>query len=342
MTAVSAIFVSLKPTVATAAPTDAGASVGLSFPASTGVRFPLRKRSTRPQERDSVNLSSYNSDFLSGLFADVAKANVLSEFNITLQVAASSTLGEESFSVSRKTHRSLDVEPSESHLISDRPSKKSRLSLMTSFRSRSSCKNLAFLQGGLQSPKGINEFGSFQKENTFGFKAKATYASTASAATIPKVDSLAYQLSCLSGADERETNQSAELSATVSPSQPKKIIMDVAKLAFPNLPATVSDSSCNTGLTRESLVKQVPTPEIATINAGSNKDAFGWFVDLDDHFIEETFQASGKPQSLIYAENKDDLAFQASTAPKRPSDKAEVEWATAADTVDTIFSGFPF
>jgi hypothetical protein len=43
-----------------------------------GVRFTLRKRSIR-KNPDDVNISSYNSDFLSGLFNDVAKISEQSD-----------------------------------------------------------------------------------------------------------------------------------------------------------------------------------------------------------------------------------------------------------------------
>jgi hypothetical protein len=343
MTSVSANAVSPHSLAATMAPKNAGACGASSFPCPTNVRFTLRKRSARPQEKESMNLSSYYSDFLSGLFADVAKANVLSEFNITPPVSAGTpavTSAEESTSFPLKSPQLLHDEQAQSHIIFDRPSKKSRLSLLPSFRSRSSCKNLTGLQEGLQSPKGIDEFATFQsRDKSKACTKNAEAESFPSAATVPKVDSLAYQLNCLSGVEDNDTSEGAN----ASPTKTEKTVMDVAKLAFPNLPATVSDSSCNTGLTRESLVQHVPTPEIAALNAGSNKDAFGWFVDLDDHHLsDENHQASSKPLSFHFTVSNDDLAFQAPTAPKRSSDDAEVEWAKAADTVDTIFSGFPF
>lgn len=346
MASANANAVSPDSAVATMVPENAESLMGPSFPCSTGVRFTLRKRSARPQEKDSVNLSSYNSDFLSGLFADVAKANVLSEFNIPDPFPAgnpaSTPSDESSSSPPLKSSRLLNDAHSQSHLICDRPSKKSRLSLSSAFRSRSSCMNLAVLQEGLQSPKGINEFVSFFTRDELKTNTKTTNLESAtweSTATVPKVDTLAYQLNCLSGVEDNDSCAMVNSSATKG----HKAVMDVAKLAFPNLPATVSDSSCNTGLTRESLVQQVPTPEIAAFNAGSNKDAFGWFVDLDDHhYPEESLRTSSKSLSLDYTKSRDDLAFQAPTAPKRSTDDAEVEWAKAADTVDTIFSGFPF
>merc|ERR1740130_1776965 len=120
-----------------------------------------------------VNLSSYNSDFLSGLFADVAKANVLKEFEIESPSlnTTSSTTPSSMFDDERETSSTS----SPSHLISDpmnspRPFKKSRLNLRSSlYRSRASCMNLLDIQQQQQqqepsSPKGINEIEMLEKQ----------------------------------------------------------------------------------------------------------------------------------------------------------------------------------
>ena len=93
---------------------------------SRGGRVALRKKRTFTKtiasndraEGSPVNLSSYNSDFLSGLFADVAKANVLKEFHIDLP------------SSSELSSASTKSETLYSHIITDassspRPTKKS-------------------------------------------------------------------------------------------------------------------------------------------------------------------------------------------------------------------------
>ncbi|KAL3942394.1 MAG: hypothetical protein SGARI_000279, partial [Bacillariaceae sp.] len=106
-------------------------------------------------------------------------------------------------------------------------------------------------------------------------------------------------------------------------------------LAFPNLPATISDSSCSTGLTREALARHVPASETATESSGSSP-SFGWFVDLDDGDHRDTTPSSSKTTALTHAVSTENLAFHAPTAPKRTaSDDTEIEWAQAADTVDS-------
>merc|ERR1711971_516539 len=159
--------------------------------------------------------------------------------------------------------------------------------------------NLAQL-ADVRSPKGINEF--------FG-AAPRKLTSKKSFAKSHHHDSLAFQLNCVSGNDDSDA----------VPTSTRSSVGDTARVAFPNLPATVSDSSCETGLTRAKLVRHVPSPENDT------KESFGWFVDLDDHHSPE-------PQArLPYNVSSDNLALQAPTAPKRVNNDAEVEWAKAAD-----------
>jgi hypothetical protein len=171
-----------------------------------------------------------------------------------------------------------------------------------------------------------------------------------------KQDSLAFQLDCLETQELTTTAGALSISeiVSVSPSN-KKIMKDVAMLAFPNLPSAISDSSCEssnthtgtttaTGLTRESGVPHGPSSEIAASSrGGSSKESFGWFVDLDEQ--EETRSSSGEDfvhsSSLTTTNNKnastEDLAFQAPTAPKRVTNHdEEMEQAYAADTIDSV------
>ncbi|KAG7361810.1 hypothetical protein IV203_036911 [Nitzschia inconspicua] len=282
---------------------------------SSGARFTLRKRPNRP-DGDAMSLSSYNSAFLSGLFADVAKANVCSEFELPEPSKGSVTFEETT------------------NLIEDvRPSKRSRLSLALC-RSRASCMNLASFSTGMQSPKGINEIFSFQKtEASLGVNVEPTNApklsdtSPLSDENLSRQDSLAFQLSLLENEDG-PSNKGLHCNARVTSK-------DVAILAFPNLPATVSDSSCYTGLTRENLARHAPIPENDDCSSsnGPDKESFGWFVDLDDQHQATPCSVS---TLIAHAVSTNDLAFQAPTAPKRPTDDSEIEWAQAADTVDSV------
>ncbi|KAL3914151.1 MAG: hypothetical protein SGARI_000276, partial [Bacillariaceae sp.] len=194
--------------------------------------------------------------------------------------------------------------------------------------------NLATMALDMNSPKGISEIASVQKTEKTSFAAavtvsprpatKTTTSLGASANTLPKQNSLDFQLGLLEG-------HSAPCTEKLT-----SALKDVATLAFPNLPATISDSSCYKGLTREALALHVPASETDATkkNSGNSKESsFGWFVDLDDggHRVA----ATPAPKVLPHAVSTDDLAFHAPTAPKGISDDSEIEWAQAADTVDS-------
>lgn len=129
---------------------------------------------------------------------------------------------------------------------------------------------------------------------------------------------------------------------------------------FPVLPYTISATSCdnnnninNDARRRTKLTRSNPTSACDTIsssNSNLDEGAFGWFVDTDDHPDDSTTTAVApstdavastaaavKPSSTS-GSGGDDLAFQAPTAPKGRSIQcdAEVEWAQAADTVDSV------
>ena len=253
-----------------------------------GVRFSLKKRSMR-DPNNVVNISSYNSDFLTGLFADVAKVSDPSE-NLLNPKRRSDVIAPDEGS---------SFEP----LYPCAPFKKSRTSLRKCLsRVQSSTMNLTRL--GALSPKGIEEFFRLSQDSNYP-------------ANPCRQESLQFQLNCVS-----------ETTGSIKSSAPKSTFENAANFAFPNLPASVSDSSCNAGLTRVNLVRQVSVPE------NSKKESFGWFVDLDDI---QTVEVCSK---LPCAVSSDSLAFQAPTAPKGAHDEAELEWAQAADTVDDVLGDF--
>lgn len=253
----------------------------------------LKKRPVR-STRDMVNLSSYNSDFLSGLFADVAKANVLSQFEIVEKKRGAACI-----------ETSSEDEASQPTI----PNKKIRLSLNRCLsRARASQMNLSELADSLPSPRAVHEFPCA----TTCTSTPSRDVATPTTSSIPKQDSLAFQLSCVS-----------ESSTCVG---------DAARFAFPKLPTTISDASCGMGLTRARLVRQATSPENET------KESFGWFVDLDDNKTPPT-TASGSA-GIASIVSSDNLAFQAQTAPKGKQDEAELEWAQAADTVDDVLGDF--
>jgi len=183
-----------------------------------------------------------------------------------------------------------------------RPVKKSRLSLNRSIsRSISRCsksfKNLEALQA---SPTGIMEVLSHTPSDVPHFP-------------LLKTDSLQFQLKCVSQCPEE-------------PSAISEAIFKAGELAFPHLPATVSNSSCST-LTRNLSDLQ------SSLAENEEKESYGWFVVMDDEL-----RTAADPYAGADA-NK--LAFEAPTAPNASGDQdAEVEWAKAADTVDDVLGDF--
>ena len=98
-------------------------------------------------------------------------------------------------------------------------------------------------------------------------------------------------------------------------------------IAFPHLPATVSQSSCG-GLTRNLSDLQSSVAENETA------ETYGWFVEVDAdgpcNVIKDPYQDAAK----------NTLAFSAATAPCADDHADEVEWAKAADTVDDVLGDF--
>jgi hypothetical protein len=114
---------------------------------------------------------------------------------------------------------------------------------------------------------------------------------------------------------------------------------------FPILPCTISESSCG-DLPRLARAPPAPRPVDRTNSNGSldESSSFGWFVDTDEDLDEPVSPSNGQVESssngLFDTKriNPGDLAYQAPTAPKGRSiqDDAEIEWAQAADTVDSV------
>lgn len=110
-------------------------------------------------------------------------------------------------------------------------------------------------------------------------------------------------------------------------------------VAFPHLPATVSESSCSTtNLTRakKSPGQHASGPETPDTDDKESKESYGWFVPMDDDEHGTTPSSS----DTYRTSSSHDLAFTAATAPKRVDDDAEVQWAQAADTVDCVLGDF--
>lgn len=107
------------------------------------------------------------------------------------------------------------------------------------------------------------------------------------------------------------------------------------KLAFPHLPATVTDSSCDKPLTR------VISDLQPSVSENSEKvESYGWFVDMEDEQSDKNIDQASMLAPFATSSLTQGLAFQAPTAPKADNHDAEVEWAMAADTVDDVLGDF--
>ena len=108
----------------------------------------------------------------------------------------------------------------------------------------------------------------------------------------------------------------------------------IGKIAFPQLPATVSNSSCSqlARLTRRNSGQLLPESET------DSKESYGWFVNVDDD-AESRAPSPATDSSYASSSSLGDLAFF--SAPKRANrHEAKVEWAKAAGTVDDVLGDF--
>ena len=75
-------------------------------------------------------------------------------------------------------------------------------------------------------------------------------------------------------------------------------------------------------------------------------EAYGWFVDLDKEDVHDRFlavAAAADNSRAIACPPCTDLTFAAITGPQKILEvDTEVEWATAADTVDDVLGAFFF
>lgn len=278
-------------------------------------RFNLKKRTN---DNGNSALSSYNSAFLSGLFADVA--------------AISQSQDEDEFPVAATTTTEED-----SRLDLGITVKRSRVSMTKSLsRCARSCKNLT----EASSPVGVDAFDMEATTTTTPDYYNPKNMEPSCSLSMERMNSLHFQLNCVEP----------------SPKSVKSVI-DIIDMAFPHLPATVSDSSCarasaaspkpvllqQQDLTHASDQQASGSETLSSLaddSSSTTKESYGWFVELDDGEDHQEGAASANPY-LSTSGSATSLAFTASTAPKHVSSvEAEVEWAKAADTVDDVLGDF--
>ena len=265
---------------------------------NVAIRFTLRKRAVIDDRRE-VNLSSCNSEFLSDLFADIANANA----------------GEE------------ELFEDDSRLDSTKSVKKCRVSLSRSIsRCGKSFANLSFVtdtpsQDPNMSPTAVNLFHSpVTTVNGPCISNDMPVTNTWLSRNI----SVSYQ------------HKSHRVSSSSSNDSEVEATAHIGDVAFPYLPATVSNSSCNnlSSLTRSNSGRPLSDTE------SPMKDCYGWFVETDEDvaFVADSVVSAIKAYNTTISAA--DLAFSAMTAPKRSDYDAELEWAQAADTVDDVLGDF--
>jgi len=94
--------------------------------------------------------------------------------------------------------------------------------------------------------------------------------------------------------------------------------------------ATVSTVSSAGSSLSCGTTEVLPSPDLT---GKSTKNCYGWFVEMDND-NEESHAVDP------YVQSKTDLAFKASTAPKRSGYEQDVAYAHAADTVDDVLGDF--
>jgi len=139
-------------------------------------------------------------------------------------------------------------------------------------------------------------------------------------------DSLHYQLDCVS---------SSSCSTADASSGGSK---EGTTIAFPLLPSTVSNSSCNNN---KQLTRVISDLQSSVTDTNSEKtESYGWFVEMEDENTLNNAKPAADPYAATTTAGVQGLAFQAPTAPKANNHDAEVEWAKAADTVDDVLGDF--
>lgn len=258
-------------------------SKSMSVPStpSEGIDLPflnLKKRAIKHDQKRAA-LSSVNSAFLDGLFADVAQVQ-------------EDSLSSESYGCFHD-----EYDPRGDPLKSF---KKTRLSKS---KSMSRCgKSFVRL--------------SLAEASTVSSEFDSIYSSTVTPGAVSRIDSLEFQLSCVSD---------SSCNSVVSRTQ---AITAAAKLAFPNLPSASRCANSSSAL----LCRKVSDLQVHVNEDSPPKESYGWFVEMD----EDHHSNSVEP----YKTSIGSLAFSAPTAPKAANFDAEVEWAKAADTVDDVLGDF--
>jgi hypothetical protein len=270
-------------------------------------RISLRKRSVNT-DRPKATLSTVNSAFLSGLFADVAK--VQEEFD------------------------NADPQDSSSRTNQSQPSKKSRFS-MTKTMSRCG-KSVMSLRDALVSPPPSP--GNVNLFDVLSFSA-------ARSTDLERKDSLLFQLHCVSSSSSNESSVAATtktmLDAAVIdfPRLPANISATSSCNTLTRNPSDLPSfraektqkESYDCFVEMEEEDQQVPTSDTL-------EESYGWFVEMEEE--DQKVPTTSTILDPYVSTSALELAFKAPTARKASNHDAEMEWAKAADTVDDVLGDF--
>ncbi|KAG7349085.1 hypothetical protein IV203_011682 [Nitzschia inconspicua] len=262
--------------------------------------------------REASSSSRRNPDFLAGLFDDIAASRVLDEMNLC---GSYQEVGRKCKRDARDYH--VEV-PLSLHSEPCRPRKKCRILSpfsASSFRSRGSKRNLAEL-----SFPPLEE--ALKASSTMIPPPRSTYTIADSSLPVPHISI------------SRHRQVGDRLSFGTESSSSKTIM--------------ACSSPCTHIIVPDHHQMEVTSPR-KTICI-SDESNFGWFVDLDNpHHREEgsknfpykrqvSFPSSSPSSSSQDCSKMDFLPHQGSTASHNSQDTdAELEWAMAVDTIDSIF-----
>jgi hypothetical protein len=298
-------------------------------------RLSLRKRKVNTDRccnnNDmNLNLTSVNSAFLTGLFADVAEVDPTPSSNKNSSHETITTTAATALATNTTTPcTNTNIAPTKSPSMMDaeiRPGKKSRVSMSRSIsRCAKSFKSLG--DALLVSPNCATQVVRIQSR------------AAACLPTFSQSDFFMRQVS----PDNHNNNIIESATALydvddvdVDDEQP----IFGASLVFPHLPTAVSiSSSCNT------LTRDISDLQSSVAEAVDKESSYGWFVVMDPHneFADDAhYNASsmGGSSKKMGGGSSNDLAFLAPTAPLASNHDDEVEWAKAADTVDDVLGDF--
>ena len=111
-------------------------------------------------------------------------------------------------------------------------------------------------------------------------------------------------------------------------------LQDMAFPSLPQIPITVSSSSCSS--VSKQAVSLCPVAMGVTNQNEHDSPSFGWFVSTDDDEDETADRIDPFAAPMFLPDTKPDLAFKAFTAPSAGNHDIVVQQALAADTIDDV------